>query len=218
MVDISYLGFSNKEPSQVERRALLVAPYFPFDGMNEYGLTVGLMAVPYADGGNEPQKVTIGGLHAVRLMLDYAKNVEEALALLQNYNIDFRGGPPLHYLVSDSSGNSAVVEFINGEMRIIPKSQPWQVATNFVISDTMPKTVKLRCRRYRKASETLEQLDGKLSQTEARQLLQQLSQPTEYATTTIWSTVYNMTTGEIQVMMDMKYDTVYTFTLKIQSE
>lgn len=213
MVDISYLGFDNEEPSQIERRRLLDTPYWPFDGMNEYGLAVGLMAVPYADSGQDPKKVTIGSLHVVRLLLDYAKNVGEALSLIQNYNIEFQGGPPLHYLVSDSSGNSVVIEFVEGEMRVIRNNERWQVATNFVISDVRPEGRKARCNRYRKAHETLEQEDGNISQKEAMTLLGDVSQAS-----TLWSAVYNITTGDIQVVMGKKYSEVREFTLEIQHE
>ena len=53
MVDISYLGYDKEEPPWTDRKALLDTPYFPFDGLNEYGLAVGIMAVPYADGGEK---------------------------------------------------------------------------------------------------------------------------------------------------------------------
>jgi hypothetical protein len=213
MVDISYLGYDEEMPSWIERRELLRAPYLPFDGMNEYGLAVGIMAVPYADGGNDPEKVTIGGLQAVRLMLDYAKDVEEALSLLEDYNIDFQGGPPLHYLISDSSGNSAVTEFINGEIKVIRKSERWQVSTNFLISNVRPEGARSPCWRYNRAYETLEQADGNISREKAMALLEHVSQ-----SVTIWSAVYNMTTGDIRVVMGREYDEVHEFTLGMRDD
>ncbi len=70
MVDIAYLGFGKGTPGEEERSRLVDAPFLPFDGMNEMGVAVGMMAVPFADGGHDPQKVTIGSLHAIRLVLD----------------------------------------------------------------------------------------------------------------------------------------------------
>jgi hypothetical protein len=66
MVDISYLGYGVEEPSGAEREGLLDAPYFPFDGLNEHGLAIGIMAVSDADGGEDPDKVTIGSRQGKR--------------------------------------------------------------------------------------------------------------------------------------------------------
>ena len=51
MIDIFYCGYESEVPmSNLENRAgLLEAPYMPFDGMNEMGIAVGTMAVPYVD-------------------------------------------------------------------------------------------------------------------------------------------------------------------------
>ncbi len=67
---------------------------FPYDGRDEYGLAVEMMALSYAKPARDPQKVTLGSLHAMRLILDYAKDVDEAVSLLQKHNVDFAGGPP----------------------------------------------------------------------------------------------------------------------------
>jgi hypothetical protein len=209
MVDISYLGYDGEEPSLEERTALLDAPYFPFDGMNEHGLAVAIMAVAHADGGDNPDKVTIGSLHAIRLVLDYARDVDEALSLLEGYNVDFAGGPPVHYLIADSSGSSAVVEFIGGEARAIRNSEPWQVATNFVISDTAPEDRESLCWRYSRVYETLEAANGNISPAEAMTLLEDVSQGGDIPT--IWSMVYNMSTGDVLGVVGREYDRTYDF-------
>jgi predicted choloylglycine hydrolase len=213
MVDISYLGYGVEEPSGSEREGLLGAPYLPFDGLNEHGLAVGIMAVAEAEGGDDPNKVTIGSLNAVRLLLDYAKDVDEAISLLGNYNIDFEGGPPLHYLVSDSSGYSAVIEFVGGEAEALRNSERWQVATNFVISGTAPENRESLCPRYRRATETLEEAEGSISPEQAMALLEEVSQSGAYPT--IWSTVYDMTNGDIWVVVGREYDQVYQFELEM---
>ena len=119
MVDVSYLGFDTDEPSWSDRLRLLNAPYIPFDGMNERGLAVGMMAVPSARAGSDSRRVTVDSLAAIRLLLDKAQSVDEALSLLGAYNIDWGSGPPLHYLIADARGSSAVVEFVDGEMKVL---------------------------------------------------------------------------------------------------
>ncbi len=215
MVDISYLGYDRDDASWADHTQLLSAPYLPFDGLNERGLAVGLMAVPTADGGEDPQKVTIGTLHVVRVLLDYAKDIEEVLALLQGYNVDFQGGPPVHYLVADATGNSVVIEYIKGEMKVVRNTDPWQVSTNFIISESNPESRKYRCKRYATAESTLKQENGHISPVEAMTLLKNVSGSGSHPT--IWSTVYNMTTGSIQVVMGKEYEKVYEFNLLMKN-
>jgi predicted choloylglycine hydrolase len=210
MVDISYLGIGKEEPSREDRLRLAEAPFMPFDGMNEYGVAIGMMAVPHAEGGNDHGKVTIDSLHAIRLVLDYARNVDEAIDLLENYNIDFSGGPPLHYLIADAGGNSVVVEYLDGFMTVIPNNENWQVATNFILSDVMLDQAKSSCNRYQIAYDTLSKTAGQISLEKSMSLLQDVSQDN-----TIWSVVYNMTSGEIHVVMGRAYEHTLEFKLEL---
>lgn len=207
MIDVSYLGFGLSAPSWSDRRRLLYAVNMPFDGMNEHGLAVGLMAVPEANCGRNPQRPTISGLNAIRLMLDYAKDVEEAVSLLGDYNIDF-GGPPLHYLVADASGRSAVVECVDGEMRVLFNDVPWQVSTNFVISEAETEGDDPHCWRFRSAHETLDRANGCVTREQAMGLLEDVSQPG-----TLWSIVYGIRSGDLDIVMSRKYDSVHRFRL-----
>jgi len=208
MVDIAYLGFGRGDPSWGARRRLLQAPYMPFDGLNERGLVVGMMAVSEADAPHDPQKVTLDSLQAIRLLLDDAQDVDEAISLLDNYNIAWDGGPPLHYLIADVAGHSAVVEFVDGQMEVLRNEQPWQVATNFVISVAMPEGASSGCWRYNRAYQTLQGTSGSLSPQEAMALLKNVSQ-----SSTIWSIVYGLGSGDVQVVMNREYDQVHTFKL-----
>ena len=72
------------------------------------------MAVSHGEGGSDAEKATLDSLEIIRLLLDHATEVDEALALFDDYNIDWGSGPPVHYLIADASGDSAVVELIDG--------------------------------------------------------------------------------------------------------
>ena len=214
MVDISYLGFSsqNKPTGKLNHR-LLEAPFYPFDGMNEWGLAVGMNAISYSDGVSDRTKPTIGSLHVIRLLLDYAKNVDEALALINKYNVRFRE-VPIHYLVADTSGHSALIEFIDGETRVVHNQESYQVTTNFVITDTPPGRRLQICWRYAKVFKKLEAADGTLSPNEVMNLLKDVSQAGE--SSTIWSIVYGMSSGNIQIVMDRKFDQIHNFAMKLK--
>lgn len=213
MVDISYLGYAGDMPPMSERQNLLHAPYVPFDGMNEQGLAVGMMAVPHGEGGTDPQEPTVDSLLLIRLLLDYAADVDEALALVENYNVDWGGGPPVHYLVADAAGRSAVIEYISGEPVVLRATEPWQVSTNFIISEATPEGANSACWRYNRSCQALEQAEGRLSPAEALALLEAVAQGS-----TIWSAVYDMAGGGVRVAMDGDYAQVYEFRLEMAAE
>ncbi len=215
MVDIFYLGFTGQgEIPLSERERLRQAAYMPFDGMNEKGLAVGMMAVSDLKPDYDQGKVTLSSLNLIRLMLDYAQNVDEALALIQNYNVEFSGGPVIHYLIADKSGHSAIVEYQDtqsskGGVLILRNDRPWQVSTNFRFSLEKPQGANSSCWRYNRAYQTLEQSNGKLVPSQAMTLLQQVSQDS-----TQWSVTYNLTQGNLELVMDRHYDQVKTFSVR----
>ncbi len=64
--------------------------------------------------------------------------------------------------------------------------------------------------RYRSTYITLHEADGSVSVEEALDLLEGSSQ-----SSTIWSIVYNLDTGEIRIVMGRKYGKALTFQLPI---
>jgi penicillin V acylase-like amidase (Ntn superfamily) len=214
MVDLS-LGFGSKEPSwddQDDRQLLYLAPFIPLDGMNERGLTVALMAVPKAQAPADPHKVSIIFPAAIRLMLDKAQSVDKAISLLAAYNITLI---QQHLLIADAHGNSAIVEFVDGEIKVIRSKNPWQVSTNFVLSDNLESLLSLCC-RYDTAARTLEKAHGQISNEKAMSLLKDVSQ--HGPANTIFSMVYNLISGEIDIAMDRKYDHLYHFNLTMKKK
>jgi hypothetical protein len=215
MVDIAYFGFEGDKAGSVtdlplsERRALLHTPTLPFDGMNEHGLTIGMAAVPPGDMRPDPNKETIGSVMVIREMLDHASNVDEALAILQSYNVDMEGDIPIHYLMADSSGHSLLVEFYQGEMVVIPNETPWHLATNFLRASAGESTDG-ECWRYDKISQRLTEAEGQLTVQDAMDLLADVSQEG-----TQWSVVYGMSTGDVNVTMGRQYETMHTFPLSL---
>ena len=115
MVDLGYFGYSMIDhptgPDGLEE-----APYMPFDGMNEKGLVVTMVAIPYADPPSDNEK-SVGEIQVIRLLLDYAANIDEVIELLSGYNV-VMADPPIHYLVADANGESMIIEFVDNEMRI----------------------------------------------------------------------------------------------------
>jgi hypothetical protein len=200
MVDMAYLGIDadiNRltELPLDQRKALLDAPALPFDGMNERGLAVGMAAVPFGDMHPDPNKETIDSLMAIRKMLDQAGDVDEAVAILGRYNIDWGSGPPLHYLIADRSGRAVLAEFYQGELHLIPNDKPWHLATNFLVS-AVNGSAAGQCARYDRLEGQLSTAEGSIDAGEAMSLLKDVSQAN-----TQWSIVYGFSTGDITVTM-----------------
>lgn len=212
MVDIEYLGFSRQKafdltklPSS-ELKGLLNAPGIPFDGMNDQGLAIGMAAVDPGNMQADPSRQTIGSLGILREILDHARDVDEALSLIQKYNIDFAGGPPLHYLIADAKKQAVLVEFYQGEMHVFKNEQPWHSATNFLRSSV--DDPRGNCWRYDRINDRLNETQGLLDPNSAMELLSQVAQDS-----TQWSVVYQMAHGEVSVAMGKDYANVQTFQL-----
>jgi penicillin V acylase-like amidase (Ntn superfamily) len=211
MVDIAYLGFSSPtaartitDLSLTERAELIYAPLWPFDGMNETGLVIGMAAVPGDALPVDPARETIGSLGIMRDVLDHARTVDEAVAIFERYNIDMEGGPTLHYLIADASGRSVLIEFWDGEMIVQPNAQGWDMATNFVRA-TAANAPESMCWRYRTISAQMSESAGHLTPEDALGLLSRVAQPS-----TQWSIVYGMASGEIRVAMHGDFDHAHT--------
>lgn len=213
MFDLAYVPFADADVraltdlSLEARRPLLQTPFLPFDGMNEHGLVVAMAAVSASLMPFDPAKPTLGSIAIIRAMLDHARDVDEALALLDQYNIDMEGGPPIHYLIADGTGQAALVEFYQGETVVMLNEAPWHIATNFYRAGTSGS-----CRRFNTLQARLEEARGHLTPQDAMLLLADVAQPS-----TQWSVVYDMVTGNVNVVMGHEYDTVHTFNLALST-
>jgi hypothetical protein len=180
--------------------------------MNEYGLVVGMAAVTPGRMRPDPAKESIGSLGVMREILDHARDVNEAVAILERYNVDMGDGPPLHYLIADASGRAALVEFHQGELIVTPNEKPWHLATNFLHA-AAGESGTGRCWRYDGLFQRISEASGQLTPQEAVNLLEGVSQ-----SNTQWSIVYGMLTGEINVAMGRRYEEIHTFHLRLAGE
>jgi hypothetical protein len=209
MVDLYYLGFEGMQEIPWSKRfALLGAPYAAIDGMNECGVAISQNAVPERNTPTDPNRPTLLNSQIIRLVLDYAQDVEEALTLIQQYNVEFFGVRG-HFHIADASGASAIVEYVDGGVAVVRNENPWQVSTNFLVSEP----VQPICWRYNTASEKLQETEGSLSPGEAMELLEAVKQDT-----TVWSVVYGLDSGSIHLAMGKDYEDVHTFALPMRSD
>lgn len=209
MVDVSYLGVTSGADFETEsgKRLLLDAPLLPFDGMNDKGLVVGMATVPEAQATTEPGRPVVGSVRIQRMMLDRAATVDEAIAVFNEYTVDFSDSPPLHYMVADASGESAILEFVDGKLEVSRDSSPWQAMVNYRWFGSTQQEQQGDS-RYRTISETLNASGGTLDLRGAMSLLADVQQGH-----TQWSIVYGQRSGKVELTTGKRFEKVHEFAL-----
>lgn len=206
-VDLSYLGYTAARSPLAAPERLRDAWRIPFDGMNEKGLAVGMMAVDHAEGPTGTGKPKVGELGILRILLDRATNVSEALALMQAHEIAL-GDPPIHYFLVDRTGAAAVVEFTAGRMHVFRPEGTWLAATNFTLAEVPATARPQACWRYAAVSARLEKTKGRLSAGDAMGLLKSVAMAH-----TRWSAIYELGTGRLTLALVRRFDRTYQWRL-----
>lgn len=191
----------------------LAALYAPLDGMNEAGLAVSVNMIQDSDTiDQDTDQPDITTTTAVRLLLDNAADVNEALKLLQQYDMHASMGYMVHFALADRSGNSVVVEYVNNEMVVTETP----AVTNFYLSEGEKYGVGTRQshERYDLLMERFSQSEH-MRMTDMRDALDSVSKDNfdEFASTE-WSIVMNLTTGEARYYHRENYETGYVLTIK----
>ncbi|ORY29863.1 N-terminal nucleophile aminohydrolase [Neocallimastix californiae] len=116
-VNLSFIKDNNNSLTEDEIKYFSV--YAPVDGMNEKGLTVSANMVGFIYVDNDTPKPDITPSIAIRLLLDKAATVEEAINILKEYDMHQSLGLYNHFAITDAEGNAVVVEYINNEMTYV---------------------------------------------------------------------------------------------------
>ena len=104
-----------------------VGKEFPYGGMNEKGLVVEqlwLGNTEYQENSNE----TISELEWIQYQLDNYETVDEVINNINNLTI--KPVAKIHYFLADKKGVSAVIDFVNGKVKIDRQKTKFQVITN----------------------------------------------------------------------------------------
>lgn len=135
VVDPGLLGIKSNEMNQTMARLMtLVAPYIPLDGLNEKGLSAAVLELDGPTTNQQTDKPGINTSVAIRMILDKAKTTDEAVKLLEKYDMHSSAKATYHFQIADRQGKSVIVEYINNKMQVLPADKSYQVATNFYLS------------------------------------------------------------------------------------
>ena len=211
-VNMDFLNLGLDMPEERQIRLLSVAaPFAPMDGMNEKGLCVAVLMIQDSPGFQQDTgKPDLTTTTAVRLLLDKAFDVEEALELLSRYDIHASAGMMVHFALADVSGRSVVVEYIDNEMVVTETP----VVTNYYLSPGEKYGIGTEESKIRYAMlEDMLQSGPSFSMDGIRDALDSVSKhnfDSEFASAE-WSIVYNQSTGEARYYHRENYGKYYSF-------
>jgi antitoxin component YwqK of YwqJK toxin-antitoxin module len=206
---VDVLGMSDVSANPALERfrggeSYLRAPYYPLEGMNGRGLAVACMYTP-EEMAADPRRATVTMCQIIRLVLDYAADLDEAVALFRTYTIN----GTQHFLVADISGHSAVLEFKDGELAVIRGREPWQVATNVPVAGVSEDSLRRGCWRYAAASDLLRSKAGRVTWQQAMDILKAISM--SETPETILSSVYDLNSGELFLALGRDFGRLLKF-------
>ena len=225
MVNLGFLGYGeDKLPEDlVSSLTTLAAPYAPLDGMNEAGLAVGVLLIDTDPTDQQTDKVDITTTTAIRMMLDSCATVDEAVTLLEQYDMHSSANSCYHFQIADASGASVVVEYIGNEMSVLEPGDAttmgalsgaagvtYQAATNFLLTPGEYDFGHGQD-RYETLMSTLSAASGVLAEDEAMDLLAAVAQEPHLnsrgeESATQWSVVYNLDDLTARIVMGGAYD------------
>ncbi len=220
-VNLSFAGYDKDDlPTSgigINNFLTLAAPYLPFDGMNEKGVCMALLAVPEVQMINDPDKITLNTTTTIRLILDKAKSVDEAIELLRQYNIYFSGDVECHFLIADTTGKSVIIEYYDGGLQVVESDKDYQIASNFIAYNGVNIGEGFtEFERYDEVEKVLTENDNIVSMDVCENLLNRIGVEYEGIDKLQWSVVYDLTEKSGRIWphrnSDAAWDFVHIFT------
>ena len=220
VVNLSFLGYNETHtPAKLKDRIVAMgAPYFPLDGINEKGLAVGVLQLQAEPTDQKTDKIDVDTTLAIRILLDKAATVQEAVELLGQYDMHASAGGCYHFQMADATGAAVVVEYVGNELVVVEKEDGFLAATNFYLSDVPFEYEPQGMDRYEGMKETLTATSSVLSAEDAMALLQKVAltgtapDALGRSYSTQWSSVYDLTEPSLTLCADRNGNETYRFT------
>ena len=248
-IDLSFLGLdADKDVETIGQKFLtLAAPYVPLDGINDAGVACGIFMSYQGEGKGTPtdtqtDRPDITSTTLLRLILDYADSVEDAVALAQQYDLHDSASSCFHYMVADSTGRSAILEWVGtdadhdvdgaerqlnvlwNDTDALSDSVDWQVVTNFIKTPGYYDGTTAEMKgldRYEHLAAALRETDGIVADKDAAMdLLASVGRRTwdndDSNSNTVHSVVYDLTDKSVLWVGNEHYgEEAYTFEFQL---
>ncbi len=238
VVDHNFLTYGKKRHklSTARTAQLLLAPYSCVDGVNEKGLSIAVLQIKAkATKQTDASKLNITTTAMVRAVLDTCANVDEAVELFKKYNMRDSLFCCYHYQLSDSTGRSVIVEYIDNVLKVYEKgSEKYSdsgsvyenddiklcYAANYSITRNIG-SFKVEQHGYDRTDavkRALKAKNGVMTETEAMDLLRYVKLDYQHPVypwrvEALWSAVYNSNRKTLMIAAGTDYSRVYTFSV-----
>lgn len=225
MVTLETCGYSLEYlPDNLFNKALtLAAPYVPVDGMNEKGLAIGVLELESGPTSQNTEKVDLTTTTMIRLVLDRAATVDEAIELFRSYDMHDSAGCGYHYQITDSTGASVVLEYVDNEISLIyPQGNNGYdgclVAANYYLTENAYDPNGCGQDRADTVKLALAECNGIIDTADAMKILESVKMKdydfNGYICDTLWSAVYNLSDLSVTICTNLDYETGYTYSIK----
>ncbi len=201
-------------PEGIANKMIAIAAlYVPMDGINEAGLCVADLEVN--EGGMiaiDTDKPDLTITTAIRLLLNKAASVDEAIELLKLYDIFASGGISHHLAISDAAGASVVIEFVDGKLVVVNTN----TVTNFNLANgNTAAGGESAKQRYEYLSSLYKENEGSLTGEQVKDALAKVSQ-SDGTWTTQWSIVYEQQSLTASYYFNYDFEKAYKFLVRNQ--
>ena len=215
---------ANSPDSSIKGRiASLLGPFAALDGINEKGVSIAVLTLDSEATDQQTGKPAINTSLAIRLVLDRAASTQQAVDLLERYDMHAMAGRDYHFFISDAQGDSRIVEWDPKSETRRMVATPVREITNYyalyadeVLSNQKNGDLGHGKERAIAIADVLDANDGLVTCDVAWEALKAAAQdpnPDDVTSNTQWSIVYNNTDLTADVCLRRNWDDVYRFSL-----
>lgn len=212
------------EESIKKKLASLTAPFICLDGMNEKGVSIAVLIVDSEPVHQNTGKPTIFTSLVIRLVLDRAATTQEAVELLQGYDMFSAGGRDYHFYITDAKGDGRVVEYdCESDARELVAT-PVTAATNFyaiyqekVLPNQKNSIYGHGRERHDAVLDVFRRQEGNYTDDtvwEALRVTSQAPHPESLTSNTQWSVAYNNTSLTADIVIRRNWNDIMHYDLK----
>ena len=214
LVDTGWISLAegSLDDGETDISVAVALPYMMIDGMNEKGVAISMLMLDGDPARQDTGKTKISTSVAMRLVLDRAATVDEAVDLLREYDMQSVSDESnFHFLISDATGRTIVLEYCPDDMYVMEQTY----ATNFYLHPTMNE-LGGGVERYEVLRAVLKFHNSILTERESLALLELISRPPvedDITSMTQWSVLYNLTDLDLTLTLLQDFSTFFSFSL-----
>lgn len=220
-----YVGKFMRPDTDLTAMLTMLAPYSPLDGINEKGLSIGVLELETAPNFQITSKPNLTTTTMIRACLDKAATVDEAIEIFKSHDMrDYLFGEcTYHYQIADASGKTCVIEYIDGEVSVLyPEKNKnnkvdYMATTNFYLTQGIYDPDGMGQDRYDIVMSALKKSRGVTSEKQAMGLLEDCSMIDAdlhgFICSTLWSCVFNMTDRMLTLCHHYNFDKTFKFSV-----